>query len=274
MSIRDIFGDNPDDDADPHAVEVTIEDGTIEAPPAESDGIDVTEIDDIEGTIAMFRELADATQVAIDGLEAEMARRERREALEPFDLPHDWTYRGAAYGDDLIDTAVDLRRALRNWGTATTDDLYLRYRRQVPRHIVARTKFGVRVVPVLADADGVNYRGWRVDADAALSDSDLDAAVADLTFQHGYGGDILAAAYRELRDGPAHGLPRLGLKHAAANRANAAVGDKFFGPDDPDDWAFDIREKAEGLAALLDLEGVEPPAEPAWKFTGGNPDND
>lgn len=173
--------------------------------------------------------------------------------------------------EELIEATVGCYEWLQSRGEASTDDLYRRYRGDVPGKLMDRRTFECRVVPVLAGAEGVDARLYRLHGSSALKGEAIDGAATEVSLRHEYGAELLAAMYRALLDAPAHGLTRLGLAHAGSNRANVGVTERFIGPVDPDDPDPDtLRRRGEGLSALLDMPGVEPPERPEWQFVENN----
>lgn len=178
--------------------------------------------------------------------------------------------------DDLKDALACLYEHLEAHGEASTAKLAGRYRGMVPGRIMDRSTFEHRVAPVLADADGVAFRCYRIDPDGPTLSAEAikeHAAEAFPLHRETVERGLLGAMYRVPRDGPPGGYTRLGLAVKAGQRANAQVPESFVGPEDPEDIEPEVlRRKADGLRALLDMPGVEPPADPAWRFARGAAD--
>lgn len=259
------------DEPDPHAVDVATGGELPDEPKPEP--FDPADIEDLDATIGTLRAIVDVAEDAIEDLEAEAERRARDERLNPFDVPPDWQRDASAFGEDFIEAVLRTYDHLRERGDATTEEIYRIYRGAVPAAAISRQRFGVEFAPVLAEADGIEARLYRVDPDEALTGDAIDAAADEPTFRFEFGAETLAAMYRTLADAGPHGMTRLGLVEAARRRANVAISQGFAGPQDPDDLddGQDLHE-FEGLAALLDMPGVLPPDEPAWRWARGESD--
>lgn len=221
---------------------------------------------------------ADAVQAAIgslrdrlDALDAEREAHTTDPQVEAFDPPHTWLRETNPHGEAFIEATLALRDYLETRGEASTDDLYTRYRSEAPPDILSRKTFEARVCPVLADANGVQFRGWRLDPDAPLSDEAIDEYAHEAfpvknNSSNAVERRLFMRALRSLADAPVCGLTRLELVDEARN-PNQTVPERFAGPVDASDLDLEeLLRYAKGLAELLEVPGVEPPAEPEWRW--------